>query len=76
MLFLAVLAAGTASAQRPNTNYDEAKAGTYTLPDPLILRNGKRVSSAADWSRLRRPEILEMFRANVYGRSQIGRAHV
>ena len=69
ILVLAALAAGAASAQRPNTNYDEAKAGTYTLPDPLILRNGKRVSSAADWNRLRRPEILEMFRGHVYGRS-------
>ena len=35
-------------------NYDEAKVGTYTLPDPLTLNNGKpvRVSilTSAGWS--------------------------
>jgi hypothetical protein len=24
-------------------NYDESKVGTYTLPDPLLLLNGKQV---------------------------------
>jgi len=27
-------------------NYDEAKVGTYTLPDPLKLNNGKSVRDA------------------------------
>ena len=31
------------------SNYDEAKVGTYTLPDPLVLANGTPVRDRADW---------------------------
>lgn len=50
-------------------NVDEAKASPYTtLPDPLILKNGKRVKSAKAWRTKRRPEIIEEFDREVYGR--------
>ena len=54
----------------PNAaNYDEAKATLYpNLPDPLTLKNGRRVGSADEWWRLRRPEIAEAFDREVYGR--------
>src|SRR5688500_15355207 len=54
----------------PNhANYDEALANPYpTLPDPLALDNGKKVTSAAMWWTLRRPEIVEHFDREVYGR--------
>ena len=51
------------------TNYDESKAGSYTLPDPLILKNGRRVRDAETWWQQRRPEILEDFEREVYGRT-------
>jgi len=60
---------GTASAQSPPANYDESKVGRYTLPDPLVFNDGKPVRTASDWTRRRRPEILELFAANVYGHS-------
>src|SRR5437762_2828839 len=42
--------------------YDEAKINTYpALPDPLTLKNGKKVKSAKDWWEKRRPEIVEDF---------------
>lgn len=50
-------------------NYDESKVGTYTLPDPLRLENGKPVTSSAMWLRERRPEILNLYEENIYGRS-------
>ena len=50
-------------------NYDESKVGTYTLPDPLVMQNGEKVADAAMWKNKRRPEILELFRTHVYGRS-------
>ena len=55
--------------QAPNAvNYDEAKANPYPkLPDPLVLKNGKKVTSAKTW-RQRRPEIFEDFDREVYGR--------
>ncbi len=56
------------SKNQPAFNYYESKVPTYTLPDPLIASNGTKVMSAKVWTKSRRPEILELFRANVYGR--------
>ena len=57
------------SAQPPAANYDEAKVPAYTLPDPLLLTNGRRVRDAAEWRKKRRPEVLHLFETHVYGRS-------
>ncbi len=56
--------------QAPNAaNYDESKANPYpNLPDPLILKNGQRVTSAAVWWNQRRPELVEDFDREIYGR--------
>ena len=51
------------------TNYDEAKVGGYTLPDPLVCNDGSRVTNAESWFVHRRPEILEAYRAEIFGRS-------
>jgi hypothetical protein len=48
-------------------NYDEAKVGTYTLPDPLTLENGKPVRDAKTWWTKRRPEIVKLFETQQYG---------
>ena len=49
-------------------NYDESKANPYpTLPDPLVMNNGKKVTTAAMWP-ARRAEIKEMFDREIYGR--------
>ena len=50
-------------------NYDEAKVPAYDLPDPLMMQDGTPVKSAKDWTEKRRPEVLELFREQVYGRS-------
>ncbi|MGA3162123.1 MAG: acetylxylan esterase [Terracidiphilus sp.] len=51
------------------TNYDESKANVYpNLPDPLLLKNGKRVTSASVWWHKRRPEIVEDFDREILGR--------
>jgi hypothetical protein len=50
-------------------NYDESKANPYPeLPDPLVLANGKRVTDAKTWWNKRRPEIVELFDREIYGR--------
>ena len=48
-------------------NYDEAKVGTYTLPDALTLANGKPVLDAKTWREKRRPEIVKLFETQQYG---------
>ncbi len=57
-----------AKAQTAAPNYDEAKVPAYTLPDPLALANGKKVTDVKSWRKSRRPEILELFESQVYGR--------
>jgi len=50
-------------------NYDESKANPYpNLPDALLLKNGRRVTSARIWWSQRRPEIVADFDREVYGR--------
>jgi hypothetical protein len=54
----------------PNAvNYDEAKAGPYSLlPDPLRFGNGARVLDARAWEQRRRPELIDLFDREIYGR--------
>src|SRR5580658_6566468 len=50
-------------------NYDEAKANPFPqLPDPLVLKDGRKVTTAAMWWDSRRPEIVEDFDREIYGR--------
>ncbi|MEI9942900.1 MAG: hypothetical protein WDN26_01645 [Chitinophagaceae bacterium] len=55
----------------PNAaNYDETKANPFpNLPDPLTLKNGQKVTTAKMWWDQRRPEIVEDFDREVYGRT-------
>jgi hypothetical protein len=58
-----------ASGSNPAT-YDEATANPYpVLPDPLTLKNGRKVTSASTWRRERRPQLLEDFQRDIYGRT-------
>src|ERR1017187_10399472 len=50
-------------------NYDEALVGNYTLPDPLVLANGKPVRDAKTWNEKRRPETVRLFEENEYARA-------
>jgi hypothetical protein len=51
-------------------NYDESKATLYTsLPDPLLLNNGRPVTTANAWWTQRRPQIVEYFDREIYGRA-------
>jgi len=50
-------------------NYDESKANPYPdLPDPLVLKSGKKITTAKMWWDQRRPEIVEDFDREIYGR--------
>jgi hypothetical protein len=50
-------------------NYDESKANPYpALPDALKLANGRPVKSAKDWWKKRRPQLVEIYDREIYGR--------
>jgi hypothetical protein len=57
-------------ASSPNyANYDESKANPFpNLPDPLVLKDGEKVTTPDIWWNQRRPEIVEDFDHEVYGR--------
>jgi len=48
-------------------NYDESRVGAYTLPDPLVLASGSRVTDPKMWFRQRRPELLRLFEQHQFG---------
>ena len=54
----------------PNhANYNEALANPYpNLPELLTLKNGKKVKTPEMWWKQRRPEIVEDFEREVFGR--------
>src|SRR4051794_15067380 len=57
--------------QAPNyQNTDESKANPWpNLPDPLTLKSGQKVTTPQAWWKQRRPEIVEEFDREVYGRA-------
>lgn len=51
-------------------NYDEAKVGVIApLPNPLVMQDGRKVTSAKMWRTQRRPELVELFDREIYGRA-------
>jgi hypothetical protein len=60
--------ASQVEAAPQNANYDESKVPKYTLPDPLVMADGQRVTDAQMWRQRRRPEILQLFEKYVYGK--------
>ena len=65
---LMLAAAPLLPGQEGEFNYDETKVPAYVLPDPLLTADGRRVGTAREWQEVRRPEILELFRSQMYGR--------
>lgn len=41
----------------------------YGLPDPLVSESGVRITSAGQWRSQRRPETLQLFASQIYGRT-------
>jgi hypothetical protein len=65
---------GSNKAGVPNAaNYDEAMANPYPdYPEALVLADGRRVTSPAQWWNERRPQVVELFEREVYGRIPAG----
>jgi hypothetical protein len=68
-LVLLVMVPRIAWAQQDHTNLDEAKVGNYTLPPLLVASDGSKVTTARQWEKRRRPEILRLYEEQVYGRT-------
>lgn len=52
-----------------HANYDELSANPCPqLPETLTTKNGKKINSAEQWWKIRRPEIVADFETEMYGR--------
>jgi hypothetical protein len=69
-LGIKALRPGPSGSSTPNmANYDPDKANPYPdLPEILKLKNGQKVTTADMWWKQRRPEIVEDFDREVFGR--------
>ncbi|MEI6534648.1 MAG: acetylxylan esterase [Verrucomicrobiaceae bacterium] len=72
LLFLG-LASSSCGQTKKDVNYDEAKSSKFAIPDPLVCRDGSKVTSADDWLKKRRPELLQLFAEEEYGRTPAGK---
>jgi len=70
-----MISSQASSAQTPRfaPNYDESKIPAYTLPDPLVMPDGKPVRSTRQWRNKQRPHLLESFEREVFGRPPSGK---
>src|SRR5256885_3450345 len=73
ILVLALVFVGLACTQtkapRPPRNPDESKVGAYVLPELLVTKDGRRVTTPALWREVRRGELLADFATSTYGRT-------
>src|ERR1700712_3530623 len=66
--FLMLLLTVNSFAQTIISNTSEEKVPPYTLPDPLVDKAGKKITTATEWNNQQRPYIYHLFEENVYGK--------
>ncbi len=50
-------------------NYDESAVPAYKLPEVLIANDGSVIKDKKQWESIRRPELLELFSSQMYGKT-------
>lgn len=67
------LAVASVNALDPTGIHEESKVPPYALPDVLLCTDGQKVKTAEEWRQKRRPELLEIFSSEIYGKTLLGR---
>ncbi|MEI6712801.1 MAG: acetylxylan esterase [Verrucomicrobiota bacterium] len=57
----------------PDAIMQESKVPPFDLPDVLVANDTQRIQTPSDWRQKRRPELLEMFFREIYGKTLLGR---
>jgi len=55
------------SGALPETNFDETLVPPFVLPKLLMMADKTPVTTIGEWESRRRPELLELFRREIYG---------
>lgn len=53
----------------PEINYDESKVPQYTLPNPLVIDDGRLIQDLEEWTSHQRPRLLNLFETQIYGQA-------
>lgn len=54
------------SKKRHGFNFEESRVPDYRLPDLLLTRDGRRITTSAEWN-TNRPALWQLFREHIYG---------
>jgi hypothetical protein len=68
LVALAFMLANASFATAQDKYPTDPSMRAYSLPDPLVTSSGQPVTTTKQWTSVRRPELLELFRTHVYGR--------
>lgn len=68
LFLMAALLVSQVVAAQFTPNYDESKVPSFVVPDPLKTFKGKKIKNPKQWLKKRRPELLDYFSENVYGK--------
>ena len=67
LISILLLITSSLFSQNVEVNYDESKIKPFILPDPLIDNSGKIIKNKKQWEKKRAPEILEIFKNQMFG---------
>jgi hypothetical protein len=70
---LATLLLAACQHKMETTRMTAVHGDLSTLPELLLTTSGRKITTVDEWRTIRRPEILELFRQNVYGRNAVDR---
>ena len=71
ILFLGLLSLSLqsiAQSAASRANYDESKVPEFEIPDLLTSFEGEAIHTALEWETMRRPELLDFFTNQMYGK--------
>ena len=68
LIFLLLTQFSQAQTYKFTPNYDKSEVPDFELPDPFVSFKGKKIKNKRQWEKVRRPELLEFFTNNVYGK--------
>lgn len=68
IIFIFLLFIAYQSSAQFEPNYDESKIPDYVLPEILISNSNESIRNIKQWEEVRRPEILELFESEMYGK--------
>lgn len=70
LFLILILFAWDLYGQQEGINYDETQVPSFVLPDMMVCNDGTPVRDVKTWENKRRPEILEYFFSQEYGRTR------